>query len=70
MNTLLPTHLQPRRAHTLPLSFEPEPTNTQPIPPTINNLATAPTVQTWFTYFVGIATVIGLVVAIIAVVRM
>jgi hypothetical protein len=61
---MLPTHICPRRAYTLP-SLGLHPYHNQPI-----RLVVLPDsgVERWFIYIVGIATVVGLVVAIIAVV--
>ncbi|RYN57619.1 hypothetical protein AA0118_g7595 [Alternaria tenuissima] len=67
MDTLLPTYLRPRRAHTFP-SLDPQLSNSEMALSRINTNITAPGVQKWFSYLVGLATIVGLVVAIIAVV--
>jgi hypothetical protein len=68
MDTLPPTYLRPRYAYTFsPLTSHLF--NTRTISSRINTDVTAPGVETLFTYFVGLATIIELVVAIIAVVR-
>jgi len=66
IDSLLPTHLQPRRAYTLPLLDETlSPRHHQPV-----RLVVLPESGTrrWFVYVVGVASIIGLVVAIIAIV--
>ena len=67
MDTLLPTYLRPRRAHTFP-SLDPQPFNSGMMPSRINTNITIPSVRGWFTYLVGLATIVGLVVAIVAIV--
>jgi hypothetical protein len=67
MDTLLPTYLRPRRAHTFP-SLDPQLRNSEVMPSSINANITTPSVRGWFTYLVGLATIVGLVVAIVAVV--
>jgi hypothetical protein len=69
IDTLLPTYFRSWRAHTFP-SLDTQLSNNGTIPPRTNDTATAPGVEAWFTYFVGLATIIGLVVAILAVVRL
>ena len=66
IDSLLPTHLQPRRAYTLPsLDQTLPPRHYQPV-----RLIVLPESGTrrWFAYIVGLATIIGLFVAIIAIV--
>jgi len=66
IDSLLPTHLQPRRAYTLPLLDQTlPPRHHQPV-----RLVVLPEsgMRRWFAYIVGVATIVGLVVAIIAVV--
>jgi hypothetical protein len=68
----LPTHVLPQRAYTHP-SFHGGSYNNQLVPPRPQQpirLVVLPEsgVKQWFIYIVGIATIVGLVVAIIAVV--
>jgi len=72
IETLLPTYLQPRRAYTFP-SIESLPYNDQAYSPRLQRsirLAVLPDsgVERWFIYLVGFATIIGLVVSIVAIV--
>jgi hypothetical protein len=62
--SILPTHGRPRRAYTLPLPSL-HPYNNQPI-----RLIVLPEsgVKRWFIYIVGVATIVGLIVAVISVV--
>ncbi|KAB2102764.1 hypothetical protein AG0111_0g8786 [Alternaria gaisen] len=67
MDTLLPTHLQRRRAFTLP-SVDPHPSDSQmPIPRT-NNVVPAPAMETWFNRVKEHARIIGLVIAVVTLV--
>ena len=66
IDSLLPTHMQPRRAYTVPLLDQTlPPRHHQPV-----RLVVLPEsgVKRWFIYIVGVATIIGLIVAIIAIV--
>lgn len=68
----LPTHVLPQRAYTHP-SFHSGSYNNQLLPPRPQQpirlvILPEPGVKQWFIYIVGIATIVGLVVAIIAVV--
>jgi hypothetical protein len=63
-DSVLPTHIRPRRACTLP-SASLHPYDNQSIRFVV--LAESG-VKRWFIYIVGIATIIGLVVAVVAVV--
>jgi hypothetical protein len=63
-DSLLPTHIRPQHAYTLP-SASLHPYDNQSIRFVV--LADSG-VKRWFIYIVGIATIIGLVVAVVAVV--
>ena len=69
-NSTLPTHHVPPRAHTLPSAYDPDPYNNNPTTAS-RTRATLParlTEQTWFLHVERYASVIGIVIAVAALV--
>lgn len=67
MDTLLPTHIRLRRAHTFP-TLESHSSYHQTIHSPTDNVATASCIKKWFIHVKEYATVIGVVVGIIGVI--
>jgi len=67
LDTILPTHIRLRRAHTFP-TLESHSSYHQTIHSPTDNVVTASRARRWFAYVKEYATVIGVVVGIIGVI--